>query len=149
MFRLQKVLDHRRKREDELQQRLAGVTLARVQAEEVLAGRIAAEQARHQELSSLLTGGRVDAARIQNLGLLLEGAARAVNTQRDEVARQMVAEDQARARLTVAMMERKALDRLRDRHVERERVEANHREAVTLDEIAGARAARDRMRKSA
>ena len=144
-FRLQRVLDHRQKKEDELKLRLAAAAGARAQAETALADAIAVEQARRQELSDLLSGGRVDAGRVQELGRFLEACGRAVVQARAEVGRRATFESEERTRLTTAVQERKALDSLRERHVERERVEALRKDAALLEEIAGAAAIRARQ----
>ncbi len=141
-FRLQRVLDFRRQREEEMRQRLGAATRARVQAEAELHARIVAQEALRDSLARLLSGGRVDAARVQEMGALLEVAARAIDAQREEVGRRLAFESEERGRLATAMSERKALDRLRERHDERERREELRREAVMLDEIATARAVR-------
>ncbi len=141
-FRLQRLLDLRRHREEEMRGRLGAATRARVAGEAVLCRRIEGEQRLREEVAVLLSAGRIDAARVQHLGLLLDAAALAITAQRTEVAQLAEQEHQARSRLTVAMSERKALDRLRERHEERERVEENRREAGILGEIAGTRTAR-------
>ena len=140
-FRLQKVLDYRQRREDELRLRLAAAGRARAQAEETLAALAAEERARRDELSQMLDGGRIDAAFVREMGLLLDVCGRAITAQREEVARRGAFENEERIRLTTAMSERKALDKLRERHVEREYKEFNRREALVMEEIATARAA--------
>lgn len=143
-FRLQQVLELRRRREDEQQQRLAAAALARVQAEERLRAMIATQQRRREALACMLDGGRVDAARVQDMGLLVDAAAHAVTARREEVARAAAFEQEERDRLTVAMSQRKALDRLREHHEAGERRERDHQEALLLDEITTARAAHGR-----
>ena len=141
-FRLQRVLDLRRRREEEAQQGLAAAALARAGAEGRLRALQDDEHRRREELAALLGGGRVDAARVQSMNLHLDLCGRAIVAQDGEVARCRAVEDEARARLTRAMVERKALDRLRERHEEQIRAEERRREAIVLDEIANARAAR-------
>jgi flagellar export protein FliJ len=144
-FRLQRVLEHRKRREDEMQQRLAVASLARAGAEQRLRTLQDDEQRRREALALLLAVGRVDADRVRAMSLTIELCGRAIITQQDEVSRCIAFENEERAHLTAAMVERKALDRLRERHEERERAEHRHREAIVLDEIGTTRAARERM----
>jgi flagellar export protein FliJ len=141
-FRLQRVLDLRRRAEEAAQQGLATAAQARVGAEERLRALHDDEQRQREELSAMLAGGRIDAGRIGARSLHIELCGRAIDAQRAEVARCLAVEHAARARLTQAMVERKALDRLRERHEQRVSAEEKRREAVFLDEIACARAAR-------
>lgn len=141
-FRLQRVLDLRKRVEEEAQQRLAAASHARVAAEQRLAQLQADEQRRRDELGALLAAGRVDADRVLAANLLVELCGSAILAQRDDVARRLAAENEERVRMTKAMVERKALDKLRERHEDRVRTEEKHREAVFLDEIANARTAR-------
>ena len=144
-FRLQRVLEERQRKEDALKLRMAAATAARVQAEAALQLLIETEQARRHGLAALLAGGRVAADRAQDALLGLEAIAFAISGQREEVARRIAFESTERALLNTAMAERKALDRLRERHEQRERQEERHREAMLLEEIVAARTARDRM----
>ncbi len=141
-FRLQRVLDYRRRREDEMQQRLGAAVRARVEAEERLAGLLARERRQREELAARLAGGRIDAAAVRDAGLVLDTTVRAIAAQRDEVARRAAFEAEERDRLRVAMTERKALDRLRERHEEADRREQRRREALLLEEINAAGSAR-------
>jgi flagellar export protein FliJ len=118
-FRLQRVLDLRKRVEEEAQQRFAAASHARVAAEQRLSTLCADEQRRREELSALLAGGRIDADRVRAANLLVELCGHAIAAQREEVARRVTTENEERARLTRAMVERKALDRLRERHMER------------------------------
>ena len=144
MFRLQRVLEERKRREEALQGRYAAATRARVQAEGLLTMLRTAAAVRREDLAGLLAGGRVDATRVLALGQALDEAARAARTQEAEVRRRATFEEEERARLTAAMADHKALERLREQHEQRERRELLRREALTLDELATARAARQR-----
>jgi flagellar export protein FliJ len=141
-FRLQRVLDLRQRREDEMRQRLGAATRARVQAEERLRAMLADEDRQRDALATLLGVGRMDAGRVMDGARMLDASASAITAQREEIARRLAFEDEEREKLTRAMSERKALDRLREHHEERERKELNHREATILGEIANAGAAR-------
>jgi flagellar export protein FliJ len=144
-FRLQRVLDYRKQREDELRQRLAIATQARVRAEEALTRLLAEEQQRREDLSAMLNGGHIDAGRVQELGRMLNLYPQAIAAQRQEIARRAAFEAEERTRLQTASVERKGLDRPREQHEQRERVESNRREALLIDDIVTARAARQRL----
>lgn len=144
-FRLQRVLDHRKRREDELQQRLAAAMAALAHAENDLTLLIAEEARQRDELSRLLSGGRVDAGQIQMLGYTLAAYARSIAAQREEVCRRIAFEDEERGRLNSATSDRKALDKVKEQHERRELIDRNRRERELLEEIATARAARLRM----
>ena len=141
-FRLQRVLDLRKRVEEEAQQRLAAASHARVAAERRLTDLRADEQRRREELGALLAAGRVDADRVRAANLLLELCGSAIVSQQSEVGRRLEVESEERVRMTKAMVERKALDKLRERHQEQLYAEEKHHEAVFMDEIANARAAR-------
>lgn len=143
-FRLQRVLDERRRREDAAQQRVAAATLAVARAEELLRALAHAAAQQREELAAMLAGGRVDAARVVERGVALDGAVQAVRAQEAEVARRAAFLSAERDHLTAAVVERRAIERLRERHQQRVRLEGLHREALILDEIATSRAARDR-----
>ncbi len=142
-FRLQRVLDLRKRAEEAARQQLGAATIARLAAEEEMRRRLHEEQRLREEVAALLTGGRVDAHRVQGLGLLLDAAARAIHEQEAAVSRCAAHEKEARVRLTAAMSSRKAMDKLREHFEERVRAEEKRREAVMLGEIANARAARE------
>lgn len=144
-FRLQRVLDYRKQREDELRQRLALALQARVRAEQALTRLLDEEQQRREELSAMLNGGSIDAGRVQELGRMLNLYPQAIAAQREEIARRAAFEAEERTRLQTASVERKGLDRLREQHEQRERVESNRREALLIDDIVTARTARQRL----
>jgi len=148
-FRLQRVLELRKRREEELQQRLAAATAARSRSESMLTLLTADEQRRREELGSLLLGGRVEPGYVQELGLMLEARGASIARQREELEKALSFEDEERGRLIVATVERRALERLREQHDERERVRSVRKEAVLLDEIGTARAARQRLAAAA
>jgi flagellar export protein FliJ len=137
-FRLQSVLEHCRRREDELQQRLATAAAARVAAERRLQVLLDEERRQRNTLAAMLAGGPVDARRVKELADLLDAFGRAVEQQREEAVRRAAFEAEERARLTAAMQERKALDLLRERHERRERSEQLRRDGLLLEEIASA-----------
>ena len=148
-FRLQRVLDLRKRREDEALARLATATHARVACEGALTALLADEQAQHETLSRRLSGGSIDPGEIGEFGRVLDVYARAVAAKRLELQRRVEDEDAARAALTSATIDRKALDKAKERHTERETVAQNRKESGFLEEIAAARAARLRATGSA
>ncbi len=93
----------------------------------------------------MLNCGRIDAGRVQELGRMLNLYPQAIAAQRDEIARRTAFEAEERVRLQAASVERKGLDRLREQHEQRERVESNRREALLIDDIVTARTARQRL----
>lgn len=135
-FRLQRVLDLRKRREEELQQRLALAAGARGRAEAELNRLLTDEQRRREELAALLARGAIDPGQVRELGLLLEVRGASIVAQREAVARALAFEAEERTRLIAATVDRRALDKLQARHDERERREANHKEALLSDEIA-------------
>lgn len=139
-FRLQRVLDVRRRREDELRQRLAAAIRAREAAEQRLLFLMQSELDRRDELAVRLAAGRVEAQAFQDAQAALDILSSLVQAQRDAVQRAVMLEAEERAAAARAMSERKALDKLRERHEDSERIAANRREALIIDEIATARA---------
>ena len=115
-FRLQSVLEHRRRREDELQQRLANAIAARTEAESRL--QLLIDEQRHQRdtLGAILAGGPIDAREVKERADRLDSFERSIDHQRDEVGRRAAFVEEERARLTTAVQERKALDLLLERH---------------------------------
>jgi flagellar export protein FliJ len=139
-FRLQRILDLKRWKEEQQRQRLGAAVQARLTAERRLHELQAEERRRREAMAALLAGGRVDAARVLEAARLLDAAGRAVAAQMRVVAERRAAEEAERARMVDAMRERRAFDRLRERHEERERAELQRRETALLGEIANARA---------
>jgi len=135
-FRLQRVLDLRKRREEELQQRLALAAAARVRAETTLSRLLLDEQRRREELAALLSRGAIEPGLLRELGLLLEVRGASIVAQREAIKRASAFEAEERTRLIAATVDRRALDKLHERHDEREREEANHKEGLLLDEIA-------------
>jgi flagellar export protein FliJ len=115
-FRLQSVLEHRRRREDELQQRLANAIAAHAEAESRL--QLLIDEQRHQRdtLGAMLAAGPIDAREVKERADRLDSFERAIDHQRDEVGRRAAFVEEERARLTAAVQERKALDLLLERH---------------------------------
>jgi len=144
-FRLQRILDYRQRREEQMRQRFGAAVSARVRAEQDLATLDAAVERERVSLGRLLAEARVDAGTLRDRNANLELYARAVEAQREAVARALAFENEERGHLTAAMADRKALDTLRDRHIEWERREDLRKDALVLDEIAGRRALRERL----
>jgi flagellar export protein FliJ len=144
-FRLQRILDYRQRREEQMRQRFGAAVSARVRAEQDLAVLEAVVERERASLGRLFAEARVDIGALRDRNAALELYARAVETQREAVARALAFEAEERAHLTAAMADRKALDNLRDRHIERERREDLRKEALILDEVAGRRALSERL----
>src|SRR5579875_1460341 len=141
-FRLQRVLDLRKRREEEALARLAAASQARAATEAALEALIAEERLQRDALAQRLAGGRVDPGEVREFGRVLDVYAQAIAGKRAELQRRFEEEEQARAMLTAATIARKALDRARERHEERESAERQRQENSFLDEIASLRAAR-------
>lgn len=139
-FRLQKVLDLRRRREDELRLRLATAIRARETAEQRLVHLMQSELDRRDDLATRMAAGRVDALTVRETQQALDMLSSLVTAQREAVQRAVMFEAEERAAAARAMSERKALDKLRERHNDNERVAAGRREALIIDEIATTRA---------
>lgn len=144
-FRLQRVLDIRKRRQDEALARLALAANARAATEAALTTLIAEERLQHEALSQRLSGGRIDPGEIAEFGRVLDVYLQAIAGKRIELQRRFEDEDAARAALTAATIDRKALDKAKDRHVERETVAVQRKESSFMEEIAAARATRQRM----
>jgi flagellar export protein FliJ len=141
-FRLQRVLELRKRREEEALTRLAAASRARAATEAALAALIAEERLQRDALAQRLAGGRIDPDKVREFGRVLDVYAKAIAGKRVELQRRFEEEEQARAALTAATVARKALDRARERHEEREHAERQRHENSFLDEIATLRAAR-------
>lgn len=141
-FRLQRVLDLRKRREDEALARLAQASNARVASETALAALIEDERAQRELLAQRLSGGSLDPGEVAEFGRVLDVYARAVAAKRIELQRRFEDEAAARAALTSATIDRKALDKAKERYEERETVAQGRKESNFLEEIAAARAAR-------
>jgi flagellar export protein FliJ len=144
-FRLERLLDLRKRRELALQQRVALAVAARLRAQAELNRLEADEQMRREQLGLLLTADRMQPGEVRELGQLLELRTRTIGMQNDELARCLAFEAQERTRLIEATVARQALDKLRERHVEQERLAENRREAIVMEEIANARSARTHL----
>lgn len=134
-FRLQKVLDARRVLADRRQQELAAALRTLVREKQLLQG-MEAECEAYRRQALALRPGRLDCPGEARLREWIDRLRRGVHRQRQTVGHceQRVAE--RRAALVTAMMERKAIDNLRERHCERERRAQEAVEQRQTDEVA-------------
>jgi flagellar export protein FliJ len=144
-FRLEPVLEHRRRQEREQQRIVASIEAERHAIEErIRAGQARLESERHDLRNDLLNGPRlldVQSLRLQAAlaGAIVAQAQRAVI----ELAGAHKRLDAARARLLDATTARKAVERLRERALEAWKLREKRREDRELDELSVMRASRE------
>ena len=134
-FRLQRVLELRAQKE-----RDAAASLARANdaAESARSERDALASAR-DELATTGQSAAATAGELQNLGFLLARLDERVNEAGSAVAAAEETVQQVQGELVVAHQERRAFDRLRDKHHEQWRTTTGQQERLRMDEIALAR----------
>ncbi len=138
-FRLERVLEHRKRQTEEAQQALAARAVERSQAEAAL-DRLASERGALVDYLSRLSGADLDVAALaaaeeyaRHLRLSVDEQARAV---REAQAR----EEEARSLLLERKVDQGVLERLRDRALQERVARERASEALLLDEIATTRA---------
>lgn len=140
-FRLQRVLELREKQEKaqalELARAEEAATAARKQRDDLAA----LHAASRSQLASMHSG-EPTVGHLHHLGFVLNAldqrlghAAASVTSAENDVST-------ARVSLEVAARDRRVMDRLKDKHEDAHRGTVNHRERVTMDEIALSRFAR-------
>lgn len=142
-FRLQRILELREKSEQARARTLADAS------EQADAAR-RHQQAMHElhwlqrETASAASQGAITAGELQHFAFLLDRLDDRLVHGADNVqeAERLLAE--AQSALHLASRDRRVLDRLKDRHVERWQVEGQHRDRVDMDEIALTRYSRKR-----
>jgi flagellar FliJ protein len=134
-FRLQKVLDARRILADRRQQELAAALRTLTRERRVLS-EMEAEREAYRRQALALRPGPLDWLGEQALRAWIERLGRAAARQQQAIdhCEQRVAE--RRAALVQAMVDRKAIDKLRQRHRERERRTQEAMEQRETDEVA-------------
>lgn len=134
-FKLDPVLEQRRRAEEDEQRAVAQIERERIALEErIRAYARAIEQEREDLRAQLSRGGDLSAARLQaNASLDLTNKANRAVLELAGVHKRL---DAARLRLLEAVTRRKALEVLRYKAEQRHRAEENRRESATLDELA-------------
>lgn len=133
-FKLDPVLEQRRRQEEDEQRHVAEVERERVALEERIRAYARAIQQEREDLrEQLSTGGDLRAARLQaNASLDLTNKANRAVLELAGVHKRL---DAARLRLLEAMTRRKGLEVLRERAEQRFRDDLKRRESAELDEL--------------
>jgi flagellar export protein FliJ len=141
-FRLDQVLDLRRRAEE--QQQLA--LHARIEEEARLRAELDDLVARREERIAALTAqrrrGRVDPKMLEATLNYVESVEIAIQQQTAEITAAQGRVEGQREALVAAMRDRQALEQLRDQHAAAAHREADRREAKDVDDIVSARFAR-------
>lgn len=134
-FRLQPVLDHRRRVEEQAQLEHAQAEAARQREEGALAGLRHAEESAFEELERQRFTGVLDVEALQ-LGMgYLDVLKLQIQRQEGIVTRVCEHVDARREHLVACMQERRVLDRLREKQLAAFSAEQNRLEAAAADEI--------------
>ena len=146
-FRLQRVLEHRLTRE---RQQLGAVAETRTATQAARTGLAALIERKTETEASALAGrrGRLQVDEALRVARYAEALAGAIGSQEEVVRAAAEAERQAEAELLQRRQERRALETLRARHVERAAAIEQRREAALHDEVAMARAARRQVART-
>ena len=142
-FRLQRVLDYRRRREEDCGRTLRQVQLLHQQEETRLAALQAEAQAQEEYLENA-RGAALSPAELQSWQRYHQVLAQGIAAQQGVVAQaaQVVAEQ--RQQLLVARQETKVIEKLRDKAKQRYLLELTNREQQLLDELALTRSRHER-----
>ena len=142
-FRLQRVLDYRRRREEACEHALRQVQFLHQQEEARLAALQAEAQAQAEHLEDS-RGAALSPTELQLWQRYHEVLAQRIATQQEVVAQaaQVVAEH--RQQLLVARQETKIIEKLRDKARQRAVLELTRREQRLLDELALTRSRHER-----
>jgi flagellar export protein FliJ len=143
-FRLQPVLEHRRRIEEERQRAVAAQERERLRLEEAIRGHARLLTRTHAGQRLLLTSPATDMQQVRRQAAAAAAVAR--DARRDAITLAGVLSRLAAARqeLMKAVTARKAIERLRERRYEAWAAASARAEAGALDEIAVMRAARAR-----
>jgi flagellar protein FliJ len=131
-FRLQKVLDLREQREREVASQLVQAISDQDTAEEKLHTLRVTREASAQSLN----GTSRSVGELANLAFVLEQLDGHIASASEDVHAAEAAVAQVKDALTAAFQDRRVLDRLRDRHQEDYRVDAEHNDRRAMDDIA-------------
>lgn len=147
-FKLQRVLDLRRRTEDDLRRRVAAIEAERVAAEDRLRAVQRAIEAGRAEQRTMLAGasagprglpGRLDAAALRTQTSAVMSSLAQAHRLALELTGILKRLESARAELLKASAERKAVELLRERQYEEWKREQGRREIALLDEIGASR----------
>lgn len=141
-FRLQALLEHKQRLEEQQMLVLAERDGERRRACDVLETLREAEAAHLQHLDTLASRRDVDACEQRDAVAYLARLEASITLQREVIAEAEGRVQEARDGLVEILKEKSALDRLREQHVLDEVREEGRREARVVDEITSARYAR-------
>mgnify|MGYP006279160057 CR=1 FL=1 len=138
-FRLQSLLDHKQQLEDESMRVLAERERERTRAADVLTILHDVQEKQLQHLEDLARVVSIDAAERRDATSYLERIERSIVVQHDVIAEAEARVAESRDALVEILKEKRALERLRQQHVETTAREEGRREANAADEISTAR----------
>ena len=141
-FRLEQVLDLRRRAEEQQQLALHVRIEEEAQARADLEALVAAREAQVAALTAQRRSGPVDPAMLEATLGYVESVEDAIQQQHGLIAAAGERIERQRESLVAAMRDRQALEQLRDQHVTAAHREADRKEAKEVDDIVSARFAR-------
>jgi flagellar FliJ protein len=133
-FPLQRILDLKAKREEEIARQLAEAKSAADETKRVRDSLAAAHAAGRSQLASSITVGEM-----RTLSLVLGHMQEHVASADSDNAAAEAAVSQVHTQLTAALQERRVLDKLRERRLEAYQAETSSRDRQLMDAIALAR----------
>ncbi|CAN5462119.1 hypothetical protein BH10BDE1_BH10BDE1_08190 [soil metagenome] len=137
VFRLQKVLEHRRRLEDEAKRAYIEAQAKTVQSLKDLEKLYVAIDLARTRGHELVTGAenRQTTPTLQNVDVFINGQKIRIDRQRAVIRDFKAEEERLQDLLIQAARERKTLEKLRERHLEEYRVEMARREQAEVDDI--------------
>ena len=134
-FGLAKVLEMREQREQEMK-RLLGEALARLDEQQRQLALLERTRDEYRDEVSRLQKGAVDVAMILTCLDFLDKVATSITEQAERVVSAQEHVEEARRRLVIASQEKKAIEKLRERHFEAWQKEQSRVETNALDEAS-------------
>lgn len=141
-FRLEQVLAHKKRLEETMQIHLASLELQQRQEEEALAALVRRAAEQQQALRRRQGGARLDPADVERALAYLDALDRERQRQEQVLLQLREQVERSRQQLIAVAQERKALERLKEQHLERWAQEEKRAELRATDELNMARAHR-------
>ncbi|TAK79392.1 MAG: flagellar export protein FliJ [Dehalococcoidia bacterium] len=138
-FRLQRLLDYRRRLEDGQALALAEATAEECRVRNAIAMLERQREEQTAALGTLLGGGVFGAEEYSRRAAFLDAAARALEVEAEALKAAAAHVVESRQALVEALKDRRVLERLRDRQAEAAGVEDGRREARETDDMVTAR----------
>ena len=138
-FRLQALLEHKQQLEEQATLELGSREAAHRHATEALDILREAEETQLRHLEALARAERFDAEISRDATAYLDRIERSITVQRDVIAETEARVAESRDALVEILKEKRALERLREQHLETVAREEGRREAQSADEISTAR----------